>query len=75
MDKKQQEGFTLGCAIGFDLDSHDIENLLAQAGKSMEQDTCLECQTVLRTVLGEVRWQNGIKIIQARVRDTKAEYN
>ena len=64
----------MGCAIGFDMDSDDIEAVLEAHGLTLEDDI-LECQKALREHVGEQRWRNGIRLIEARARESKAESN
>ena len=67
MNDDLRTGFLMGCAIGFDMDSDDIETVLKAHGLTLADDI-LPCQQALREHVGEQRWRNGIHLIQARTR-------
>lgn len=71
MDQKDQLGFVMGCLIGFDMDSDDLDVMLQKYGLTLNGSTLLECQEALRDHVGKERWQNGIRAIRARTRDPK----
>ena len=75
MDEKDQLGFTMGCAIGFDMDSDEIDIMLEKYGLRLNDNTLLECQEALKDHVGEERWKNGIRVIQSRTRVSKSEFN
>lgn len=68
-------GFLLGCAIGFDMDSDEIESVLAEQGLSTAKNTLLECQHALHLHVGQERFQNGLKAIRSRMSETNSDKN
>jgi len=75
MNARDQIGFTMGCAFGFNLDSDEVDIMLQKYGLTIKDNTLLECQEALREHVGEERWKNGIKIIRSRTRESKSEFN
>lgn len=67
MDQNGRAGFLIGLVIGFDLDSDDAERILREHGLSMDKDDLIICQKAIREHVGETRWQNGLKLIFARM--------
>lgn len=67
MDNNQWTGFIMGCALGFDLDSDEIDTIL-RAANLTSRDDLMACQKAIHDHIGEARWQNGIRLIQARMR-------
>lgn len=67
MSEKEWAGFILGCAIGFDLDSEQVENIL-QAAQLGRNTSLPVAQNAIRLHVGEARWESGIRLIQARMR-------
>lgn len=67
MSEKEWAGFILGFAIGFDLDSEQVEIILhaAHLGRNAP---LLAAQNAIRLHVGEARWESGIRLIQARMR-------
>ncbi len=56
-------GFLMGCAIGFDLDSDEVEAILQKAGLSQE-NSLTACQYAIKDHVGEARWAAGIAAIR-----------
>lgn len=75
MNEQDKIGYTMGCAIGFDMDSDEVDSMLQKYGLDLERDSLLDCQRALRGHVGEERWKNGIRAIQARMRESKSEFN
>ena len=66
MDEKQQAGFVIGVAIGFDLDTLEVEEILGAQGLTLDA-SLLECQKAIHDHVGERRWQQGIGLIRQRM--------
>lgn len=56
-------GFLMGCAIGFDMDSDDVEIVLQKAGLSKE-NSITACQYAIKDHVGESKWKRGIAAIK-----------
>ena len=65
MNDQDRAGFLFGCAVGFDLDSDDVEALLALRGLTLA-DSLSVCQAVLRESMVKERWERGLRIIADR---------
>lgn len=63
MDEKQWEGLQMGVAIGFDMDTDDLEAFLEQRGLS-QRDGLATCQAALRESMSKEQWQAGIAAIR-----------
>jgi len=48
MDEKQQELFYVGAVIYLNLDSTEVDNMLNNAGLSVENNSVAECREVIR---------------------------
>jgi hypothetical protein len=75
MTEHESIGFDMGCAIGFDMDSFDVDDMLAKYGLDRKTATLFECQAVLRTHVGEERWANGIRAIRSRISESSGPFN
>lgn len=72
MTENERIGFDMGCAIGFDMDSFDVDAMFERYGLDTHKNSLQECQVALRKRVGEARWVNGIKLIQSRTREPRA---
>lgn len=59
MDERQRAGFLIGMAIGFDMDSSDVEVMLARDGLTLDDDL-MECQNAIKAHVGDRRWRQGV---------------
>lgn len=74
MTKIEQIGFELGCFIGFQICSGELEMMLAKYGLSPES-SLPDCRQALRDHVGEERYQRGIRIIKRQFCKENAEWN
>lgn len=58
-------GFLMGCAIGFDLDSDDVESILEKVGLSKD-NSLTACQYAIKEYVGDIAWWRGISAIRDR---------
>jgi hypothetical protein len=63
MNDDQWTGFLMGCAIGFDLDSDDVEAILTKARLS-KANSLTACQYAIKNHVGEAAWKRGLAAIR-----------
>lgn len=75
MTKYEESGFLLGCLMGFDMESDQVEAMLKERNLIIENSSLIDCQLALREQVGEERWKNGVRAIQAHTRESSAKSN
>lgn len=64
MDDKSWSGFVIGCALGFDLDTEEVEAILKNARLDPAVNSLTACQYAIKDHVGEYAWKRGIAAIR-----------
>lgn len=75
MNETDQIGFEMGCLIGFNIDSDELDVMLEKYGLDRQRDSLQDCKNALRDHVGEECWTKGIRIIKSRLRQENADWN
>ena len=67
MNHNEITGFYIGCALAWDLDSAEVDEILQEFGLNAVDGPLYECQQAIRHYVGEDAFQLGLAIIKRRV--------